>query len=146
MEKAMTNHSAANKSQGGFKKFLTSKIFKWIMILALEFVSLTICGNLISATNGDIMNNSKPLLIYYGICIVLSLGALGNIGRSKKEAEREQHKGVIRIMSESQYNYEKTDNAAGHAAFMLVASIIVAPFAAPVTVGSMIHKAICAFC
>ena len=146
MEKTMVNRSAANNSRGGLKKLLSSKVFKWLMILALEFVSLTICGKLIQATNGDIMHNSKPLLIYYGICIVLSLGALGSIGRSRKTAEREQHKGVIRIMSERQYNYVKTDKAAGHAAFMFVASIIVAPFAAPVTVGSMIHKLICAFC
>ena len=90
------------------------------------------------------MNNPKPLLIYYGICIVLSLGVLSGLGKSHKASQNSQHKGTIRIMSERQYNYEKQDNAAGHAAFMFVASIIVAPFAAPVSIGTMIHKILCA--
>ena len=112
------------------------------MILILEFISILILGKLAQGSGGDIL--SKPFLIYYGVCIVLSLGVLSRLGRSHKASQNAQHKGTIRIMSERQYNYEKQDNAAGHAAFMVVASIIVAPFAAPVSVGTMIHKLLCA--
>lgn len=130
-----------NKNTGGAKKFFTSKLFKWILIIILEFVSIFILGKVASASGGELL--SKPFLIYYAVCIVLSLGVIGSMGRSRKAAERAQHKGTIRIMTERQYNYEKQDKAAGHAAFLVVASLIVAPFAAPVSLGNVIHKALC---
>ena len=135
-----------NKKSGGAKKFFTSKIFKWLLILILEIVSGTILITMIMSLDGDvrnIANNPKPFLIYYAICIVLSVGALSSISKSHKRAEAQKHKGTIRIMSTDHYNYEKQDQAAGHLAVIFVACILVAPFAAPLTLGSGIHSFIC---
>lgn len=129
-----------NKQQSGVKKFFTSKIFKWILILILEFVSMFIFQKVFMAS-GDFL--SKPVLIYLGVCIVLSIGTLTKIGRFRKRSERDMNKGVIHIMSERQYQEKQMEKGLNFFMFMALACLILAPFAAPVSLGTIIHMFLC---
>lgn len=88
----------------------------------------------------DIRNTNQN---YYAVCIVLSIGAIAGISRSRKRSEARSHKGVIRIISENQYHQEQRDKFAGNLVIVTLAFILVAPFAAPYTLGSGVHKIIC---
>lgn len=135
----MSNEEVKKPSKA--KKFFTSKVFKWIMILILEFASLLIFS-VVSDSPGDSMI-TKPFLIYYGICIVLSIGAIFRLSNARSKAKREANRGVIHIMSEQEYTYKQTGDICDHMVFLFIASIVVSPLAAPVTVGTMIHKLLC---
>lgn len=129
------------KNPNAVKNFFKSKIFKWILILILEYVSIMILVKIMPTGGGSFF--TKPFFIYFGICILLSIGALSKISKFHKKTQTESHEGVVFVMSKKQYQEEQLNKATDHMAVMIVASLLVAPFAAPVSVGTILHNILC---
>ncbi len=130
-----------NNQQSGVKKFFTSKIFKWLLIIVLELVNMPILTKILTVSDGNLL--AKPFLIYLGICIVLSIGILTKIGRFRKRLNREMDKGVIHVMTERQYQEKQMEKGLYFFIFMALICLILAPFAAPVSLGTIIHMFLC---
>ncbi|MBR1529352.1 MAG: hypothetical protein IJ642_08645 [Oscillospiraceae bacterium] len=128
------------KKSGGVKAFFKSGIFKGILIAVLYIIDYAILSNLAKS----FADNPKPMLIYYVVCAILSASTLIAFHNSSTEAVRKaKSKGPIRIMSERQYYDEKSSEAITHMIHMLFFTIMVAPFAAPVNLGKLIHSVLC---
>lgn len=131
-----------NQSQNGrAKKFFTSKIFKWILIILLEFVSVMLFTKL-QTNNPDVFKN-KGFMIYWGICFLLSIFTLMRINSYIKKNQNTGTPGVVRIISERQHREEQQEKFAGRFAVMAVLSFVLAPFIAPFNLGTLIHKSVC---
>lgn len=133
------------EKQKSKKNFFKTKIFKWILILILEFVSIIILGKVLSKPSDNGSPFSKPFLIYIGICTVLSIGSLIKINSAHKKSQREENRGVIRIMTHDEAVYEETGKLSSRLAVLTLASFFLSPFLAPVNLGTIIHKIICSF-
>lgn len=132
------------KQGGGAKKFFTSIFFKIILIVVLEFVSLT-CFRLVLPEKlpEHGLPYTKQMLIYFGVCTLLSITTMI---RMNNKIRKEQHRGtpgVIRIISQQQHTEEQIDRAGIRFAFMLLFAFVLSPFVAPFNVAGMIHGILC---
>lgn len=131
-----------NQSEkGGAKKFFISKIFKWLLILLLEGISVIVF--MVIVKSGPEFFKEASFWIYFGICFLFSITTIMGINNSIKKHQDKGEPGVIRIMSQRQHYEESLEKWSSRMGIMIALSMVLAPVVAPINIGTLIHRVIC---
>ncbi len=138
--------------------FVTSNVFKWILVAGFEVIGLIIMMLLLPKPadmhdpNATInVSDFGPLIIYVIVCIVISLGLIFKLN---KKVDRYQKKNYFNdrrtenfIAGQTFGTYTRPDNRdemkQNRIALVAALSVILSPFMAPYVLGTLVHTIIC---
>lgn len=131
--------------------FFTSNIFKWILIIVFEIISIvTFVLLLPKPDNMKDANGFAPVIIYFIVCIIISLGIIFKLNKrvdKYQQKNRYKERQVDNFVSEATGFYVQPDSSSdrktNRIAIVAALSVILSPFIAPYVLGTLVFTIVC---